>query len=96
MKASITIAVPNTLIAALGFTDVQEAFHYTKSLYPHGAFVCDPPLPAIVLKHQFYSLLHDRTSVDREVVSIEGELHQCGQGGGEYRGGAAPVWTGRW
>jgi hypothetical protein len=66
------------------------AFCSLKSLYPIGAFLCDPSLPAIVLKHQLYSMLDDRTCVDREVVSVRGG------GAVDREVVSVGVWIGRW
>ena len=42
------------------------------SLFPVAAF--EGTLPPIILRHQLYSILSDRTMVDRELVSLPPSL----------------------
>lgn len=53
-------------------SETEDAILYLRTLFPIGAFDSSPShqLPPVVLKHQLYSLLPDRTSVDRELVWI--------------------------
>ena len=48
-------------------SDTEAALLYLKTLFPAERF--DPRLPAIVMKHQVYSVIHDKTTADRELVS---------------------------
>ena len=43
---------------------------YLSSLFPREKF--EQKLPPIVMKHQLYSVIHDKTTTDRELV--RGEL----------------------
>ena len=51
-------------------SETEDAFLFLRTLYPVGAFDTSPHhrLPPIVLKHQLYALLPDRTMVDRQLV----------------------------
>lgn len=44
-------------------SDAEAAISYVKRLFPASLG------PPIVLQHQLYSLLEDKTSVDKEIVS---------------------------
>ena len=47
-------------------SDAEAGLTYMKGLFPAEKF--EHKLPAIVMKHQVYSIIHDKTSVDRELV----------------------------
>lgn len=46
--------------------DTEAGLLYLKSLFPVEKF--DRNFPAIIMKHQVYSIVHDKTTVDREMV----------------------------
>ncbi|XP_061605971.1 serine/threonine-protein kinase 19 isoform X2 [Phyllopteryx taeniolatus] len=58
----------------LGPTDVRASLEYLMTLFPRKLF--NDTLPQIVLKHQLYSIHHDKTLVDKEVNKLreDGEL----------------------
>lgn len=58
------ITVPN---------DTEAAFQHLADIFPSAA-VMGGKLPRIVLKHQLYALVEDRTQVDRHVVCRTGRL----------------------
>ena len=47
--------------------DTEAGLLYLKQLFPVEKF--HNTLPPLVLKHQVYSVIHDKTTVDREIVS---------------------------
>ena len=47
--------------------DTEAGLLYLKQLFPVEKF--QNILPPLVLKHQVYSIIHDKTTVDREIVS---------------------------
>lgn len=49
-------------------SDTEAALLYLKTLFPAEKF--DPRLPAIAMKHQVYSIVHDRTIADRELMTL--------------------------
>jgi serine/threonine-protein kinase 19 len=53
-------------------SETEDSLLYLRSLFPVGAFDTSPHhrLPPIVLKHQLYALLTDRTLVDRQLVGF--------------------------
>ncbi|XP_037113192.1 serine/threonine-protein kinase 19-like [Syngnathus acus] len=57
-----------------GPTDVRASLEYLMTLSPRKLF--NDALPQIVLKHQLYSIHHDKTQVDKEVNKLreDGEL----------------------
>ncbi|XP_057673050.1 serine/threonine-protein kinase 19 [Corythoichthys intestinalis] len=57
-----------------GLTDVRASLEYLMTLFPRKLF--NDKLPQIVLKHQLYSIHHDKTLVDKEVNKLRdnGEL----------------------
>ncbi|CAM5159425.1 unnamed protein product [Eretmochelys imbricata] len=58
---------------------VESALRYLASLFPRQLF--EDALPPLVLKHQLYSLVRDRTAVDRQLKRYEphtGRLIICG------------------
>uniref|UniRef100_A0A3Q1GN61 Serine/threonine kinase 19 n=1 Tax=Acanthochromis polyacanthus TaxID=80966 RepID=A0A3Q1GN61_9TELE len=57
-----------------GPTDVKSSLEYLRTLFPRKLF--NDTLPQIVLKHQLYSIHHDKTLVDKEVSKLreQGEL----------------------
>ncbi|XP_077415494.1 winged helix repair factor 1-like [Vanacampus margaritifer] len=57
-----------------GPTDVRASLEYLMTLFPRKLF--NDTLPQIVLKHQLYSIHHDKTLVDKEVNKLreDGEL----------------------
>ncbi len=56
--------------ASCPVSETEDALLYLRTLFPVGAFDTSPhhQLPPIVLKHQVYALLPDRTLVDRQLV----------------------------
>ena len=46
--------------------DTEAAIHLLVSLFPLDVF--EQRLPPIIMKHQIYSLVEDKTEVDRELV----------------------------
>ena len=56
--------------SAAPVSETEDALLFLRTLFPVGAFDKFPhhQLPPIVLKHQLYSLLPDRTLVDRQLV----------------------------
>ena len=70
--SKLFVTVENVILTFkfIGVVNSLSALYHLESLFPPSeAFACHPPLPVIVLKHQIYSLLEDRTTVDRELVS---------------------------
>ncbi|XP_077389273.1 winged helix repair factor 1-like [Festucalex cinctus] len=57
-----------------GPTDVRASLEYLMTLFPRKLF--NDTLPQIVLKHQLYSIHHDKTLVDKEVNKLreDGQL----------------------
>ncbi|XP_077474812.1 winged helix repair factor 1 [Stigmatopora argus] len=57
-----------------GSTDIRASLEYLMTLFPRKLF--NDQLPQIVLKHQLYSIHHDKTLVDKEVNKLreDGEL----------------------
>lgn len=57
-------------------SDTEAGLFYLQGLVPTGAILLAsstaafPALPPIVLKHQIYSIIKDKTIVDREIVSV--------------------------
>ena len=49
-------------------SETEAGLRELMSLFPVDAY--EGSLPPIVLKHQLYSILHDRTLVDRQLVHI--------------------------
>ena len=49
-------------------SDTKAALLYLKNLFPTEKF--EGRLPPIVVKHQLYSIVKNRTIVDKELVSI--------------------------
>lgn len=49
-----------------GTTDIKSTLEYLMTLFPRKLF--NDALPQIVLKHQLYSIHHDKTLVDKELV----------------------------
>lgn len=51
-------------------SETEDSLLYLRTLFPVGAFDTSPHhhLPPVVLKHQLYALLPDRTLVDRQLV----------------------------
>ncbi|XP_023227832.1 serine/threonine-protein kinase 19-like [Centruroides sculpturatus] len=56
------------------FSNVKECLQMLKSLFPIEKF--DNKLPPIIMKHQIYTLMKNRTEVDKELDSLlnEGEI----------------------
>ncbi|XP_043353183.1 serine/threonine-protein kinase 19 [Dermochelys coriacea] len=50
---------------------VESALRYLASLFPRQLF--EDALPPLVLKHQLYSLVRDRTAVDRQLSQLKDE-----------------------
>ncbi|XP_067416364.1 inactive serine/threonine-protein kinase 19 [Emydura macquarii macquarii] len=50
---------------------VEPALRYLASLFPRQLF--EDALPPLLLKHQLYSLVRDRTAVDRQLSRLKGE-----------------------
>ena len=48
--------------------DTEAALHFLTSLFPLDVF--EQRLPPIIMKHQIYSLVEDKTEVDREIVRL--------------------------
>ena len=48
--------------------DTEAAIHFLTSLFPLDVF--EQRLPPIIMKHQIYSLVEDKTVVDREIVRL--------------------------
>lgn len=48
-------------------SDTEAGLTYLKQLFPIEKY--DSSLPAIILKHQVYSVIYDKTTVDSEIVS---------------------------
>ncbi|KAL5473964.1 hypothetical protein EMCRGX_G028533 [Ephydatia muelleri] len=48
--------------------DTEAGLLYLKALFPVEKF--DRHFPAIVMKHQVYSIVHDKTTVDREMITL--------------------------
>ena len=48
--------------------DTEAAIHLLASLFPLDVF--EQRLPPIIMKHQIYSLVEDKTEVDRELVGF--------------------------
>ena len=48
--------------------DTEAAMHFLTSLFP--LYVFEQRLPPIIMKHQIYSLVEDKTEVDREIVRL--------------------------
>ena len=49
--------------------DTKAAFLYLRELFPCDKF--EFRIPPIILKHQLYSIVKNRTQVDKELVSLE-------------------------
>lgn len=49
-------------------SETEAGLIYLRSLFPVECF--EPRLPPIVMKHQMYSLVQDRTAADRELVGV--------------------------
>lgn len=49
--------------------DTQAAILFLKSIVPLNKF--QGKIPAIILKHQIYCVMKDKTLVDRQLVSME-------------------------
>jgi len=62
------------IIATVG-CDTKAALNYLRSLFHVEVF--DNCLPPIILHHQLYSIVHSRTVVDKQLVSIDNELILC-------------------
>jgi len=54
-------------------SDTEAGLLYLCSLFPREKF--EGKLPAIVMKHQLYSVIHDKTTADRELVRRHAEGH---------------------
>ena len=55
---------------SLPVSQTEDCLLYLRTLFPVGAFDVTPHhrLPPIILKHQLYALIPDRTLVDRQLV----------------------------
>ena len=49
--------------------DTEAAIHFLTSSFPLDVF--EQRLPPIIMKHQIYSLVEDKTEVDREIVRFQ-------------------------
>lgn len=48
--------------------DTEASIHFLASTFPLDAF--EQRLPPIIMKHQIYSLVEDKTEADRELVGV--------------------------
>ncbi|XP_078502018.1 winged helix repair factor 1 isoform X2 [Lissotriton helveticus] len=71
--------VAPTLFPA-GLQDARAALQHLASLFPRKLF--EDSLPPVVMKHQIYSLVKDRTAVDRQLSDMkeQGEIRMFQQG----------------
>lgn len=71
--------VAPTLFPA-GLQDARAALQHLTSLFPRKLF--EDSLPPVVMKHQIYSLVKDRTAVDRQLSDMkeQGEIRMFQQG----------------
>lgn len=71
MRSLVLFSVHSTKVALILSdaipSDTEAGLIYLQGLIPSGSFGID--FPPIVLKHQIYSIIKNKTLVDKEIVS---------------------------
>ena len=55
--------------------DTEAALLYLKALFPQALVAVG--VPPVLMKHQVYSIIHDKTTADREMVRVDGYYKRC-------------------
>ena len=54
--------------------DTEAALLYLKALFPQALVAVG--VPPVLMKHQVYSIIHDKTTADRQMVRVDGLLKE--------------------